>query len=59
MFNVSKVDAEREYMFYEVYADDAAVAHHKSTPHYAAWADFRARGGVENQENTVCKGIYI
>lgn len=46
-------------MFYEVYEDEAAVAHHKSTPHYNAWNEFRCSGAVEQQENTVCTGVYV
>jgi len=38
------------FMFYECFADDAAAAIHKTTPHYKAWADFKATGGVLNQK---------
>lgn len=31
------------YNFYEVYASDEAAAHHKTLPHYKAWADFKAK----------------
>lgn len=33
-----------------VYKDAAAVAFHRETPHYKAWADFKAAGGVVSQE---------
>merc|ERR1712187_787284 len=42
-------DAPNKFVFYETYTDDAALAHHKTTDHYKAWADFKASGGVENQ----------
>ena len=29
-------------MITEVYKDDAAMATHKTLPHYKAWADFKA-----------------
>ncbi|CAJ1442741.1 unnamed protein product [Effrenium voratum] len=38
-----------KFLFYEAYANDDAVSHHKTTPHYKAWAEFKASGGVEKQ----------
>lgn len=43
-------DDPNKFMFYEVYADDKAAAHHKTTAHYNSWASFKAAGGVKNQE---------
>jgi quinol monooxygenase YgiN len=28
---------DHHFLFYELYADDAAVAEHRRTPHFAAW----------------------
>lgn len=58
-FHVSRSTDERTYMFYEVYADASAVEHHKRTPHYKRWNDFRESGGIEKQHNTVCEGVYV
>jgi quinol monooxygenase YgiN len=33
-----------------VYKDADAVAFHRETPHYKAWANFKAEGGVISQE---------
>jgi quinol monooxygenase YgiN len=38
------------WSFYEIYKDDAALAVHKTLPHYQAWADFKATGGVVSQK---------
>jgi len=48
-----------QYVFYEVYNDDAAVGVHKTTGHYKAWADFKASGGVENQAVAKCATTFI
>jgi quinol monooxygenase YgiN len=40
-----------------VYKDAAAVAHHRETPHFKAWAEFKAAGGVLSQE--VIKAIAV
>jgi len=42
-------DDANKFVFYEAYVDDAAAAHHKTTEHYKAWADFKATGGVDSQ----------
>jgi quinol monooxygenase YgiN len=43
-------EQQNKFMFYEAYTDDDAAAHHKTTAHYKAWADFKASGGVVSQE---------
>lgn len=45
------------FYFYEVYKDAAALATHKTMPHFKAWADFKAEGGVLSQ--TVVKADAI
>jgi len=47
------------FVFYEAYADDDAITHHKTTAHYKAWADFKASGGVEKQavERAECASL--
>ena len=40
-----------------VYKDAAAVGFHRDTPHYKAWTDFKAEGGVVSQ--TVIKADAI
>ena len=47
----------QKFYFYEVYADENAMAVHKETPHYKAWAQFKAEGGVLSQ--TVIKADAI
>lgn len=37
------------FSFFEMYKDEDAVTKHKETPHYKAWADFKAEGGVLSQ----------
>lgn len=37
------------FSFFEMYKDEDAVIEHKQTPHYKAWADFKAEGGVLSQ----------
>lgn len=51
-----KSDPQKFY-FYEMYADEEAMAAHKETPHYKAWAQFKAEGGVISQ--TVIKADAI
>ena len=50
-------DDPQKFYFYEVYKDKDAVAVHKETAHYKAWADFKAEGGVLSQ--TVVKADAI
>lgn len=42
-------DNSTNFVFYEAFTDDEAVAHHKTTDHYKKWAGFKASGGVESQ----------
>ncbi|CAK9037051.1 (4S)-4-hydroxy-5-phosphonooxypentane-2 [Durusdinium trenchii] len=42
-------DNPNRFLFYEAYTDDEGITQHKTTPHYKAWADFKASGGVEKQ----------
>ncbi|CAE7413347.1 lsrG [Symbiodinium natans] len=42
-------EVPNRFHFYEVYVDDAAIDHHRTTAHYKGWADFKAAGGVEKQ----------
>eukprot|EP00440_Ansanella_granifera_P047664 gb/GFBE01051627.1/.p1 GENE.gb/GFBE01051627.1/~~gb/GFBE01051627.1/.p1 ORF type:complete len:145 (+),score=38.51 gb/GFBE01051627.1/:1-435(+) len=51
-----KEDANK-FVFYEVYKDAEAAAVHKETPHYKAWADFKATGGVVSQTALKMDGI--
>ncbi|KAL7510077.1 hypothetical protein ACHAXN_006989 [Cyclotella atomus] len=34
-------DAPNKFIFYEVYQDADAIAHHKLQPHYLAWGEFK------------------
>jgi len=43
-------DTPNRYYFFEIFTDADGAAQHKNTAHYRAWADFKASGGVENQE---------
>lgn len=44
------------FMYYEVYQDDGpAIDFHKSTPHYKAWADFKANNPTAVVSQTVVK----
>ena len=40
------------FFFYEVYKDAEAVAVHKEMPHFKAWSDFKASGGVISSVST-------
>jgi len=42
-------DATKFYL-YSVYKSKAGLDAHRATPHYKAWADFRAAGGIESQD---------
>eukprot|EP00446_Apocalathium_sp_SHHI-4_P041120 CAMPEP_0177341860 /NCGR_PEP_ID=MMETSP0368-20130122/26731_1 /TAXON_ID=447022 ORGANISM="Scrippsiella hangoei-like, Strain SHHI-4" /NCGR_SAMPLE_ID=MMETSP0368 /ASSEMBLY_ACC=CAM_ASM_000363 /LENGTH=279 /DNA_ID=CAMNT_0018803181 /DNA_START=51 /DNA_END=890 /DNA_ORIENTATION=+ len=42
-------DDPNKFVFFECYLDDGAAAHHKTTSHYNAWAEFKASGGVVSQ----------
>ena len=44
-------DANKFYL-YSVYKSSAGLDQHRTTPHYKAWSDFRASGGVVNQQAT-------
>ena len=37
--------------------DAAALDFHKEQPHYKAWADFKASGGVVSQEAVKYTGV--
>ncbi len=37
----------QQYFFYEVYRDEAALATHRTMPHYQGWAKFVESGGLE------------
>ena len=56
-------DAENplKFTFYEAraqaYVDAAAIDFHKTQPHYKAWADFKAAGGVLSQTVAKSKGV--
>ena len=39
-----------KFYFYSVYKSAAGLDAHRETPHYKAWADFRASGGIVSQE---------
>jgi autoinducer 2-degrading protein len=57
-FNVLQDAADPDvYYFYEVYADDAALAAHRATPHYARW---RAVADVlaEPTQPTRCTTVF-
>ena len=43
-------EAANTWHFYEIYKNDEAMAVHKTLPHYKAWADFKAGGGVVSQK---------
>lgn len=43
---LQEVGSDNKFVFYESYEDSAALDVHKETPHYKAWADFKASGGV-------------
>merc|ERR1712031_71137 len=43
-------DATNKFVFYETYKDAAALDVHKTTPHYAAWGEFKKiEGSVISQ----------
>ncbi|NIA15055.1 MAG: antibiotic biosynthesis monooxygenase [Nitrospiraceae bacterium] len=42
----------------EVYRNEAAVAAHKDTPHYAAWAETAIPFMAEPRTKTIYRGIY-
>ena len=59
-FDVHK-DAEKDNVFYmyESYKDSDAAQVHRETEHYAAWAEFKKTGGVENQTVVKMNGIWM
>ena len=46
-----------KFYFYEVYKDADAVAYHKQTEHFAAWAAFKESGGVLSQRSSKCDAV--
>ena len=50
-------DEPNKFHFYSVYKSSAGLDFHRTTPHYKAWSDFRASGGVEKQEATKALAI--
>jgi len=46
-----------KWVFFEVYQDAEAIAFHREQPHYKAWADFKAEGGVLSQEVLKMEGF--
>ena len=43
------------FSFYEIYKDDAAMAVHKTLPHYLGWAEFKKRNQDVADTQTVVK----
>merc|ERR1712136_616503 len=41
-----------KFVFYEAFESDEAVAVHKETSHYKAWADFKTAFGIVSQSAT-------
>ncbi len=46
-----------KFFFYEVYKDADAVAYHKQTEHFAAWAAFKESGDVLSQRSSKCDAV--
>jgi quinol monooxygenase YgiN len=49
---------ENNFVFYEVYRDQAAVDFHKSTPHFKGWSDFNESGGVVSFSVVRAAGLF-
>jgi autoinducer 2-degrading protein len=47
-----------EFVLYEVYRDDEAVAEHKKTPHYAAWREAVAPFMAADRTGTCYRGVF-
>lgn len=55
---VQEAGSNNRFVFYEAYRDEEAVAFHKASPHFGAWKDFKATGGVLEQSVIKGKGIF-
>jgi quinol monooxygenase YgiN len=59
-FDVTQ-DAARptHFVFYELYEDEAALAAHRASPHFALWRQAADRCVVKgSQVNTVCRQLF-
>jgi len=50
---------ENKFWFYEVYENKEAVDHHKTTPHYQSWADFKENGGTISSVSHKADGEFV
>jgi len=51
-------DAPARFRLVEVYRDEAAVASHKETPHYAAWAEAMGSLMAEPRTKAVYRNVF-
>jgi quinol monooxygenase YgiN len=45
-------------VYQQVYVSVEAFEFHKAQPHYQAWANFKAEGGVVSQDVVKSKGTF-
>lgn len=57
-FDVTRDVADpSHFVFYEIYVDDAALEHHRTTPHFQVWRSAAEKYVLKEppQVNTVCE----
>ena len=50
-------DDPNKYYFYSVYKSIEGLEAHRQTPHYKAWSDFRASGGIVSSDTSKALAI--
>lgn len=56
---VCDLDDDHHFVFHEIYDDEAAVAAHRSAPHYAVWRAAAAKYVVPgSQVNTLFRRLF-
>jgi quinol monooxygenase YgiN len=58
-FDVMRSQSQpNQFVFYEVYKDEAAALRHKEMPHFKLWTDFKTSGGVLSQSVVRADAIF-
>jgi (4S)-4-hydroxy-5-phosphonooxypentane-2,3-dione isomerase len=57
---VRSQEQDNKFFFYEIYTNNhSAIEHHKSQPHYQAWADFKDSGGTISSSTYKANGLFV
>lgn len=55
---IRDLESPNKFNFYEVYINNDALTHHKNTPHFKLWSDFKSSGGVVSITAQVGSSVF-